>query len=100
MDRKQRIKFGFIGLAVCIFVGALSVEGRFEPGQVFATIGGILFFIGAYRAIFGGKPQNGDTVPGPRDAELIARLADIQTIVISIDDRLTRLENQSKETIQ
>ena len=95
MNRKQRIKFGFIGLALCVFVGALSVKGKFEPGQIFATIAGILFFIGAYKAIFFGTAGSDADAPvttQPRDNELLKRLADLQEIVISIDDRLKRLE--------
>jgi hypothetical protein len=94
MSRTQRIKFGFMGLGLSVVVGAMSVKGRFEPGQVFSTIAGILFFIGAYRAIFSGKPDTNSEVQQPPvpDADLVRRLADIQEIIISIDERLKRIE--------
>jgi len=100
MSRSQRIRFGFIGIAVSAFVGAMSVKGRFEPGQIFATIAGVLFFFGAYRAIFSVKPFPGDNIPDPvrGNENLARRLADIQEIVISIDDRLKRLESRSAPT--
>ena len=98
MSRTQRIKFGFAGLGLSIIVGAMSVKGRFEPGQVFATIAGILFFIGAYRAIFfGNQTLDDDARPStPQDMDLVRRLADVQEIVISIDDRLKRLEQEAR----
>lgn len=96
MSRKARVLVGFGGIIVCIFVGAISVAGDFEPGQILSTIGGILFFTGAYRAVFSGKPLMGGEEAivdrNRREQELDRRLADIQEIVISIDDRLRRLE--------
>ena len=91
MDRTSRINFRFIGLGVSIFVCAISIEGDFDPGQFFATIVAVLFFIGAYRAI-SGKPVNEIPQIRDSDAELVRHLADIQEIVISIDERLRRLE--------
>ncbi len=101
MDRKQRVIIGFAGIVVSMIVGAISVKGRFVPGQVLAMFAGILLFIGAYKAIFFGKPPVGDEESpdlGKRDVNLEHRLADIQEIVISIDERLRRIE-QSNQTM-
>lgn len=94
MERRQRVIIGFGGIILCVIVGALSVKGRFEPGQILATIAGIMFFVGAYRAVFSPKSIIGEEhdarVAGR--AEIERRLTDIQEIVISIDERLKRLE--------
>lgn len=103
MGRKQRVIIGFAGIGVCVFIGAISVEGSFEPGQVIATIAGILFFIGAYKAIFFGKPsvETEDSQARSQPIQgLERRLADIQEIVISIDDRLRRIEQSRDATPQ
>ena len=90
---------GFAGIGLSVIVGAISVKGRFEPSQVFATIAGILFFIGAYRAIFFGKPEvENEATPDQSFQSLERRLADIQEIVISIYDRLKRIE-QSRDSV-
>ena len=102
MGRKQRVIIGFAGIFISFIVGAISAKSNFSPGQFLAFIAGVFFFFGAYRAVFSGEPQdNGESTGRLASTEMIERrLTDIQDVVLSIDDRLTRLESSSRAVPQ
>ena len=97
MGRRQRVIIGFAGLFLSIIAGAICADARFAPGEFLSFVAGAFFFIGAYKAVFSGNPVE----PGQRDKRpeldtIERRLTDIQDVVISIDDRLKRLESASR----
>lgn len=98
MSQNRKVVAGFFGIVICMLVGIVSSKSNFDPGQFIALIGGILFTVGVFKAIFH-TPSDGESATIPTDElkSLKQRMSDIQEIVISLDERLKRLEETRHE---
>ena len=93
MTQADKTVSGFVGIVICVVVGIVSEKTDFDPGQFIGLVGGILFTVGVFKTVFF-TPSDDKSSELPTDElkSLMQRMSDIQEIVISLDERLKRME--------
>jgi hypothetical protein len=97
MSQGEKTLAGFAGLVISIIGGVISNELRFTPGEFLSVLGGILFIVGVYRSAFSSSSESTASQNAATQA-LESRMTDVQEIILSLDERLKRLEEQNQPT--
>lgn len=99
MSPTQKTIAGFLGVVVSVVTGIISREIRFHPGEFISFIGSLLFIVGLYKTIF--ATPKGPATRAPAELQALEhRMTDVQEIVISLDERLKRLEGTKEPTLE